>query len=60
MPSINFVVLLFLMIGIGEIRGELPTSSSINGYNDDDIRVEISQDGIEGLPGPSGQWENPV
>ena len=50
MPSINFVVLLFLMIGIGGIRGEPPTSSPINGYNDDDIRVEISQDGIEGLP----------
>lgn len=51
MPSINFVVLLFLTIGIGGICGELPTSSPINGHNDDDIRVEILQDEIEGLPG---------
>ena len=51
MPSINFVVLLFLMIDIGGICGESATSSPINGYNDDDIRAEIPQYEIEGLPG---------
>ena len=48
MSSINFVVLLFLMIGIGGIRGEPSTSSPINEYNNEAIQDEITQeDGIE-------------